>query len=401
MAGLALGLLLSACAHGPETRPVGERAVILVSVDGLPADVVDSGRMPALDAMADDGVRARWMNPSFPTLTFSNHWTLATGLRPDRHGIVHNTMRDPALGRFVSKEASAKDARWWRGEPIWATLQRQGGIAATMFWPGSEIDDERRPRYLRAFDKSLPAAARVQQVLDWLELPSPRRPRLLTLYFDQYDVAAHADGARSPPADAALREIDAALARLRAGLNARGLGGAVDLVLVSDHGMADVVRGRFDRLDARVPMQALDVQWAGTLVGLEPVPGHEAEVERALLGRHQHHTCWRKRELPAAWQFGRHPRVPAIGCVADVGWRLKPAGWPEKPGPAWGEHGYAPDAPAMRAVFVANGPSFRRGVVLAPFDNVDVYLLLARLLRIAPAPNDGSLLPLKPALSGQ
>ncbi|HOU66908.1 MAG TPA: ectonucleotide pyrophosphatase/phosphodiesterase, partial [Thermomonas sp.] len=168
---LALLLLVQGCTttRSPDTAPT----VVLVSIDGLPAAIPGSGRMPALDGFAREGVQAAWLQPSYPTLTFPNHYTLATGLRPDRHGIVNNNINDATLGRFVSKQASARDGRWWGGEPIWATLQRQGGIAATMFWPGSEAQIAgQRPRYWKPFDGTLPVDARVDQVLAWLDLPS-------------------------------------------------------------------------------------------------------------------------------------------------------------------------------------------------------------------------------------
>lgn len=387
---------LAACATHPATS--GSPMVLLVSIDGLPADVVGSGRMPTLDAIASTGVRAAWLNPSYPTLTFPNHYTLATGLRPDRHGIVHNNIRDRNLGRFVSKEASARDKRWWGGEPIWITLQRQGGIAATMFWPGSEVAIAgRRPRYWKRFDGGLAVQARVDQVLAWLDLPPAQRPRLVTLYMEQYDVASHAAGMHSPQAMQALAEIDAGLARLRAGLHARGLDGRTDLIVLSDHGMADVRGEDIRYLDDLVPADAIQVEYAGPVAGLVPRPGREAEVERVLLGRHDRFQCWRKGELPPAWHFGRNRRIPPILCQADDGWRV----WLHRmPAPAAlkGEHGFAPEDPGMRAVFTAIGPSFRAGTRLPAFDNVDVYPLLARLLGIAPAANDGDIAPLLPAL---
>jgi len=396
---VALACLLFALA-GCATRPDATRAsiVVLVSIDGLPADTVGNGRMPTLDAIANEGVRAAWLNPSYPTLTFPNHYTLVTGLRPDRHGIVHNNIRDAELGRFVSKEDSALDGRWWGGEPIWNTLQRQGGIAATMFWPGSEAAiGGMRPRYSRRFDGSVPVPARVDQLLAWLDLPRGERPQLLTLYLEQYDVASHASGMHSPQAMQALATIDAGLAQLRAGLRARGIADDVDLIVLSDHGMADVRGEDMRYLDDLVPLASMDVEYAGQVTGLTPRAGHEAEVERAVVGRHDHFECWRKGELPAAWHFGRNARIPAIVCQANDGWRVWLHRLPAQPA-LKGEHGFAPGDVGMRAVFVARGPSFRVGVRVPAFDNVDLYPLLARLLDVVPAANDGNGDTLAPAL---
>lgn len=390
LAVLVLSLLLAACAAAPRTRETPATPVILVSIDGLPATAVGLGAMPTLDALAADGVRAEWMNPSYPTLTFPNHYTLVTGLRPDRHGIVHNNMTDPTLGVFVSKEEGGRDGRWWGGEPIWATLQKQGGIAATMFWPGSEAEIAgQRPRHVRRFDRSVTADARADQILRWLDLPEGERPRLLTLYFEFFDVAAHEYGVDSPESLRAMRAIDAALARLQDGLRARGLDGRVDLIVVSDHGMADVPKSNVRMLDDRLDPANYRVDWWGEVVGLTPAPGRTETVEAAFLGRQDRYACWRKAELPAAWHYGTHPRIPPIVCQAETGWRVQGRMHEPQRQPVKGQHGFDPQDPAMRAAFVAQGPSFRRGATIPAFDNVDLYPLLARLLRVQPAANEG------------
>ena len=400
---LLASLLLTACAHAPPAPsiaavPAAPTTVILISVDGLRATTVGSGMMPTLDAMATSGVRAAWLTPSYPTQTFPNHYTLVTGLRPDHHGVVHNTMQDDTLGRFVSKSEAARDGSWWGGEPIWVTLQKQGGIAATMFWPGSEAEIAgQRPRFYMNYDKQMPANARVDQVLAWLDLPVTERPRLITLYFENYDVAGHATGADSDESITALKYIDAALAHLREGLRTRKLDGSINLIVVSDHGMI-TVRGEDVRyLDDLVPADTFDVVHAGPLAGLNPKPGHAAQVEKALLGRHDRFECWRKQDLPARWQYGKNPRVPAVLCQADPGWRVIVHGMPDATRRR-GEHSYPPETPEMRATFVATGPDFISGTQLPAFDNVDVYPLMAHLLHITPAANDGTLQPLLPAL---
>lgn len=389
LAPLLLGLWLSACTTLPQSDARAS-TVLLVSIDGLRADIVGSGRMPTLDALARKGVHAAWMNPSYPTLTFPNHYTLVTGLRPDHHGIVNNRMHDAVLGDFVHKQAPARDGRWYGGEPIWATLQRQGGIAATMFWPGSEAAIAgQRPRYFRRFDGAMPPAARVDQVLAWLDLPAQSRPRLVTLYLEQVDVAAHKSGTFSVRALAAMAEVDAALARLLHGLDGRGVRTSTNVIVLSDHGMQDAPREQVSYLDERLAAGNYDVVWWPQLVGLMPAPGRAGAVEAAFLGRHDHYACWRKTETPAQWHYGAHPRIPPIVCQADAGWRLQSRAQPAQEQAVKGEHGYAPEEVSMRAAFVADGPGFADGMRIGAFDNVDVYPLLARLLRVAPAPNDG------------
>jgi predicted AlkP superfamily pyrophosphatase or phosphodiesterase len=267
-----------------------------------------------------------------------------------------------------------------------------------MFWPGSDAEIAgHRPRYWKPFDRGMSVHARVDQVLAWLDLPAAQRPQFLTLYLEHYDAASHAAGMHSEPAMQALADIDAGLARLRDGLRGRGLADDVDLIVLSDHGMADVRGADVRYLDDLVPADAIEIQEAGQIAVLAAQPGREAEVERALLGRHDHFQCWRKGELPARWQFGRHPRIPPIVCQADDGWRVWMRRMPAQPA-LKGEHGFAPEDPGMRAAFVASGPSFRVGTRLPAFDNVNVYPLLARLLQVTPAANDGDIAPLLPAL---
>ncbi|MFN3310314.1 MAG: alkaline phosphatase family protein [Thermomonas sp.] len=401
-------LALAGCATSPAPRaPTAAQApapavapVLLISIDGLRPD--DLPRLPTLRQLADTGVRAQWMNPSFPSLTFPNHYTLVTGLRPDHHGIVHNTMRDPQLGRFsLDNRQAVGDGRWWDGgEPIWVTAHKAGLRTATMFWPGSEAAIRGvRPDEWHPFDAKMTPTARVDRVLGWFDLPPPQRPALMTLYFDQVDHAEHDGGPDSPPVLAALAEVDAALARLVDGLRRRGMLDATNIVVVSDHGMARVPDGQVVAVDAMVPADIAEVETAGQVVGVRPLPGHEAEAEARLLGRHPHYSCWRKDALPERWHYGTHPRIPPIVCQMDEGWDALYPGWQAKRRPGdRGSHGFDPALPSMRATFVAHGPAFRAGTVLPAFDNVDVYPLLAHLLRLPPAANDGDLAPLRPAL---
>ncbi|MBB1059733.1 alkaline phosphatase family protein [Lysobacter spongiae] len=402
-------LLLAACATGGRTARVpmapapDTPPVLLVSIDGFRADYLARGITPNLQRIAEGGVRAEWMTPSYPSLTFPNHYTLVTGLRPDHHGIVHNTMADPELGGFMlSNRDAVGDGRWWAGEPIWVGAARAGLPSATLFWPGSEAAVQGvRPDRWKPFDPSMPFPERVTTVLGWLAEDPATRPRVATLYFERVDKAGHEHGPDSPEATAAIREADDAIGLLLDGLRARGLDDAVNLVVVSDHGMAPVGPGHAVAVESMVSARDGRVVSYGQSVGIEPMQGRDAFAERRLLGRHDHYECWRKQDLPRTWAYGENRRVPAIVCQMDEGWDALPEEMLARrdPGATRGSHGFDPALPSMRALFLARGPSFREGVVLPAFDNVDVYPLLARLVGIAPAPNDGDITPLLPALA--
>lgn len=401
---LAWLLCLSACTTVsplPAADAQPSRSLLLVSLDGVHPDDLGRGDTPHLDRMAREGVQARWMTPSYPTLTFPNHYTLVTGLRPDRHGIVHNTMRDPALGDFALRLRDALgDGRWWGGEPLWVTAERAGLPTATLFWPGSEAPVQGvRPRRWLAFDAGLPIATRVATIAAWLAEPAATRPRLATLYFEHPDSAAHAHGPGSPQSRAALHEVDAAIGWLLDELERSGAAARTDIVVVSDHGMAEVPPGQVLATEEMVDPADAVVVTHGQVLGFAPLPGREAAAEARLLGRHRHYTCWRRHELPARWHYGRHPRVPPIVCQMDAGWDAAPRAQLARRTPGTrGSHGYDPAEPAMRAIFIASGPSFRHGLTLAPFENVDVYPLLARLLGLTPASHQGDPATLLPAL---
>jgi len=393
---LALLFALGGCVNAP-VHPPAYSPLILISIDGYRSDYITRGLSPNLAALATNGVRATSMKPAFPTLTFPNHYSIVTGLYPDHHGIVNNRFLDPATGaKFVYNDRSTTDdPHWWAGGvPLWISVERQGKHAATMFWPGSDVDIHGvRPEHWLPFDGKMTPDARVDQALQWLDLPAGQRPDFLTLYFEQVDHAGHSYGPDSPQVDAALRKIDAALGRLIDGLKQRGIFGNANIVVVSDHGMTATSEDRLVVLDKLVDMHGVNVVTAGVVAGLAPKAGHETEVDRALLAPHEHMRCWDKSRIPARLHYGSNARIPPIVCVADDGWLIETQSYLDRPNHhiSSGEHGYDNDDPKMRALFVAEGPAFRRGAVVPEFDNVDVYPLLVKILGIRPAANDGDL----------
>ncbi|WP_266181574.1 ectonucleotide pyrophosphatase/phosphodiesterase [Dyella humicola] len=376
------------------TKPAGT-PLLLISIDGYRADYIERGLSPALNELANGGVRAAGMQPSFPSLTFPNHYTIVTGLRPDHHGIVNNTMVDPVLGKFsLSDRGAVSNGRWWdQATPIWETASEHGLKSAIMFWPGSEADIHgRHPDLWKPYDGNVTPDQRVDQVLAWLDLPAEQRPGFLTLYFDAVDHAGHTFGPDTPQVDQALRETDAALARLVQGMKQRGLFNRVNMIVLADHGMASVPAQNSILLDKLIPLTRVDVISLGVLAGLNPTPGHDfAKIEAQLEKPQRHMTCWDKSRVPARLAYGSNPRVPQLLCLADVGWRITTTDFiAKKKGKlSLGEHGYDNASPLMQAVFVAHGPAFREGATVAAFPNVDVYPLMTHLLGLPAVANDG------------
>lgn len=363
--------------------------VVLVSIDGFRADYLDLGHTPTLARLAKDGAVADGLKPPFPSLTFPSHVSIVTGRPPDRHGIVHNSMSDPAIRdqRFTlaSREA-VSDARWWReAVPIWVTAARGRKTTSTMFWPGSETAiGGIRPMDWLPYDDAISSADRVARLLKWLERPD--RADFATLYFSEVDTAGHFFGPQSPEVATALKSVDSALATFLEGLERLGLAGAADVVIVSDHGMAEASLDRI--IDVRPELKRFPSargEWADAIGGFTVSAEEEAPLLAALQER-AHMRCWRKTDVPAAFAFGSNPRVPPLVCVADLGWRITYVDTPRRMA---GLHGYDPKEPSMWGLFVAHGPRIRQ-VRVPVTDNLDVYLVLCRLLEITPELNEAN-----------
>ena len=393
---VAAAFAVASCAGAPQpalTSPIVEQAaqttrpdlVILVSIDGFSPDYLGKGQTPVLDGLVADGAFGP-MRPSFPSVTFPNHYTLVTGLHPDHHGVVGNRFTDTQLGAFTM--ASKESGFWDQGEPIWVTAEKAGVRTGTMFWPGSEVEIHGvRPSQWAPFDQGMPGDARVDRLLSWLDLPVDQRPKLETLYFDIVDTAGHRNGPDAPETRAAAASVDASMARLIEGLKARGLYDRTMLVVVSDHGMAATSPDRVVWIDDIIDLAALKIGYGGAVLTADPAPGREAEVQQKLVGRHPHMECWNKADVPARLFYGSNPRVAQIVCLVETGWLTATRDRPVTR--AGGAHGYDNQAPEMAAIFIAHGPGVVAGRRLTDMDSVDVQPFLARMLGIAAPAGDG------------
>lgn len=376
-------------------KPAGG-PLILVSIDGFRWDYLDRYEAPALRSLAAAGVHARRMNPTFPTRTFPNHYTLVTGLRPARHGIVNNHFHDPVSGRDFTK--GSNESFWWdQGEPVWITAEKQGVRSVIVFWPGSEamIQGIRPTQHRRPFDQKLKSAARVDQLLEWLEAGDDgKRPGFGIVYLDVVDIAAHTFGPEAPETVAAIREADDAVARLLAGLERLGLRQSANIVVVSDHGLGPISPERVVFAEDLMDISLVSVESTGPHGGVRPKPGVDADALVASIRARApaHLEVYGPTDRPAHLHYdAANPRVPPILFVMEPGWCFeKKTGWPAfQRFFGRGNHGWEPSTPDMGALFLAAGPAFRQGVELPVVENIDVYRLLCATLGITPAPNEG------------
>lgn len=389
-------VLLSACSvkarEAPESAGETGATVLLVSIDGFRWDYLDRGLTPALSRLAHEGVRAEALVPVFPTKTYPNHYTIVTGRYPARHGIVGNVLTAPDIGRRLTlwDRDAVRDARFYLAEPIWVTAERQGRTTAPLSWPGSEAPiNGVRPTHWLPYDGEMADTGRIAWVLERLRPPPLRRPAFLTLYFSLVDEAGHEHGPDAPETDAAIARADSLVGRIATALETMDRAD-VNLVVVSDHGMASTGPGRVIWLDEYVAADAMDVDEMSTLVTAWSRPGLEDSVYRAL-GRAPRLTVYRRAELPARFLL-EGPRVPPLVAVAEEGWTIARR-TPDEPSPAiaLGNHGYDDTVTSMRGIFVARGPALRRSVRVPAFRNIHIQPLLVHLLGLEPVETDGTL----------
>ncbi len=387
---ILLALVLGSCRKS-SLEPV-DSYVVMVSFDGFRWDYPELYELPNFDRMASEGVKTEYLIPSFPTKTFPNHYTLATGLYPDHHGIINNSFYAPDLGGIyrIGDPVMVTDPDAYFGEPIWVTAEKQGVKAASYFWVGSEAAVAGiMPSYWKAYDGSVPYAERVDTLVSWLEKPAGQRPRLAMLYFDEPDYTGHDYGPEHPFTGEAVSRTDSILGYLRSGLASLEFSDRVNLIVLSDHGMAPVSADKYVNLS-----DYLKKEWVLRLVGgnpvylLEPAEACADSITEALK-QVEGVSAWEKEDIPPDLHYGSHARFPGILVLADSAWSIGTQ--PGLDGYSGGAHGYDQAYSCMHTIFYAEGPAFRKDYVAAPFSNVEVYGIVTHLLGLDPADYDGNL----------
>ena len=367
--------------------------VVLVSLDGFRYDYAEKYGAKNLMQLASRGASApQGMIPAYPSVTFPNHYTIVTGLYPEHHGLVANSFYDPVRkARFSYTDSkTVVDGSWYGGTPLWVLAEQQGMRAASFFWPGSEAEIQgKRPSYYLAYDDKIPDGNRVAQIIAWLKLPPEQRPHFITLYYSNVDHAGHSYGPEAPQTGEAVRHVDDMIGKLSEGIATLGL--SVDLIVLADHGM-EATRGGWVTLDKWADLSQFET--SGPLLYAKS----EADAQKAylsLLGASETFKVYRREKVPAYLHFNSNPRegdpvvVPA-GPFNITAHEPKSNGNPTSP--SVGQHGYDPATmPSMKAIFYAAGPDIRAGATVAPFENINIYPLIAKILGLRVGAIDGKL----------
>lgn len=368
-----------------------DQYTIIVSLDGFRWDYCEAYNTPFLNSMAAKGVKAV-MQPSFPSKTFPNHYTLATGLVPDHHGIIANSFRVRATGKRYSlgDSETRTDPQYYGGDPIWLTAKRQGVTTATVYWVGSDVAIKGdHANYWHDYQKKplLTDVERADEVLRLLQLPEKERPHFVMCYFEEPDHTGHVAGPVTSDCRKEVEHMDEVLAYMWNRISLLPEASKVNLIVTGDHGMT------WTDADRTVPVSKyIKDEWVDAVDGDLPANVYvkkAAYVDSILLALKgvDHIRAWRKADIPEYLHYGSNPNVGDVLVLPDVGWLFT-----DRKVRRGGSHGFDNTCSDMQVGFRAMGPAFKNGYVKADkFRNVCVYPLLCHLLGVKPSACDGSL----------
>lgn len=377
-------------------------SVILVSSDGFRFGYQYKTETPNIDRLIASGTEARLgLIPSFPTLTFPNHYTIATGLHPCHHGIVNNYFVDPTTGESFS--TSNHDPKWWLGQPIWETVVNHGHNAAVYFWAGGEVHKGNwtcSEKYCPKFNYSEPFETRVDKVLNYFDLPTNERPIFTALYLSDPDSQGHKLGPDDPEITKAVSHVDSVIGRLISGLEKRRIFDQVTIIFLGDHGMVTTCDKKYVYLEDLKPWIDIPKSWVQSqwqLLAMQPSSDVSVEdvVEKMKEGlgsgkivNGDKIKVYLKKELPSRLHYYESDRIAPIIGLVEEGYTVA---YNRSDGSdCAGVHGYDNGLFSMRSIFIGHGPRFERGKKVDSFVNVEVYNVIADILEVSPAPNNGS-----------
>ncbi len=365
--------------------------VVMLSMDGFRWDYAQRVPTPNLDRIAASGVVAEYVKPAFPSNTFPNHYTIATGLYPDNHGIVNNSFYCPQMDmtyRMRDREA-VENGDFYDGEPIWVTAENQGVTSASYFWVGSEAPIKGvQPTYWKEYDTSISFGDRIDTVAYWLQLPEEIRPGLITFYFNEPDGQGHRTGPESREIDMLVMELDSLIGVFIGKMEQLPVADKINIIVTSDHGMTQRSPGRYINLEDYIDREWVDIWFGGNPMMMWRAAENMTDTIYSILSEVENMNIWRTGELPERLNFGHNPRTLDLVLLAANGWNI---GWGEEFGQSLsgGGHGWDNEKKDMHTIFYAMGPAFKEGHRHSAFELVDIYPLIAHIIGLRPAETDG------------
>lgn len=355
--------------------------VILISADGFRSDFATKYEAHHLLALSKTGVRAKYMIPSYPSVTFPNHYSIVTGLYPSHHGLVDNSYIDVATGSFytMGNKKMVAEGKWYGGTPLWVLAEKQKMITASFFWVASEAAIQGiKPTYHYIYNEKTSIGTRIKVVKQWLELPEEKRPHFITLYFPEVDHDAHEYGPEDPRVKKSVQYVDSSIQALQIALAPLGL--PINYIFVSDHGMTTIDNVHTLSLPKAVDTSYFKVPWGDAMLHLYAKDSSKIEATYQALKKDTSFDTYKLNETPNYWHYKKSDDwynrlgdlllVPHLPTVFNLSSRP----------PTVGKHGFDNHLIQMRASFIAWGPAFKKGKIINGFENVHVYPLVAKIL---------------------
>jgi len=359
--------------------------VLLISMDGFRYDYLNKANTPNFDKLLQNGVTSSGLIPVFTSKTFPNHYSIATGMYAENHGLIANSFYATDLDKHyaIRDRKAVENGQFYGGEPIWNTAERQGIKTASYFWVGTEASiNGMQPTYWKKYDQTVAFESRVDSVASWFSYPIKYRPRLALLYFHEPDWTGHEYGPNSPETVLQIERMDKLVGRIITKMNTLEISSQLNIIIVSDHGMTDVYPEKVIDLSSYTDLSSLDVTGAGPTVFISSTSKKLLKKAYKKLKYIKNANIYRKNKIPKRFHYRNHVRIPDILIVADEGWSLMPLGhgtYNPK-----GSHGYDNELDNMKAIFIASGPSFKTGYKRDEFENIHIYPLVAHILGIEP-----------------
>ena len=377
--------------------------VLLVSFDGFRAEYLDWYYTPNFDRLAQQGVKAKSMKPVFITETFPNHYSIATGMYADHHGLFAYTFYEAEFDAtyMIYDRSAVEDERWYGGEPIWCTAEKQGVKTASYFWVGSESQAGGcQPSIWKRYDHDFPFNARIDSVMSWLQLPVEHRPHLVMLYFHEPDAAGHIYGPKSDETETAVKNMDVLMGVILDRVKNLPVYTQLNIIVVSDHGMVEINPKRIINLNDYTDLSGFTQEGNGPTSFLYGVGINHLQQVYADLKTVPHISVYLRTEIPDRLYYKNHYRIKDLLLIAQEGWSILNFKYPNPERYTGGDHGYDNVLSSMHAIFLADGPAFKEGYSRGSFENVDIYPLIAEILQLTPNPEiDGDLENIEDVLS--
>ena len=363
-----------------------DQYVLLISFDGFRADYIDWYDTPNFDQIKLNGVKAKSLKPVFPTKTFPNHYSIATGMYVENHGLIGNQFFDKKLNEFYQTKDREKveDKRFYGGEPIWSTAEKQGLKTASYFWVGSEAQaGGHYPSIWKKYDQKQSFDARIDSVIKWFEKPIKNRPRLVLLYFHEPDNTGQKYGPRSKENKLMVESVDRTIGNILNKLKTLTIYKKLNVILVSDHGMTEIDKTKKIVLSKYIDTKKIKMEGSGAYTLLYSDENNEIEKSYLKLKQLSNIDVYKKENIPDKLRFKRHHRIKDILIVAKEGWTILKD---NLEGSYYfyskAAHGYDNDLQSMQAIFFAQGPAFKKDYTISSINNIDIYPLIAHILNI-------------------